>query len=534
MKKKLTSENIVTLPTDLKNDIIALGLDKTKQSHAFKFIYLVLRDSYLNHENYISYNSKSQKFITKVFDKRYNSWLRPLREAEIIICDNQYSNGTNKSFYFAVNSKYFIREINYDSAPKIDCEAYKDVIKNIDENHESLREYLENDLSELHIDYDKLEAISLHMARSISIKDFKVNEQINRNIFELFTHHGTKLGSYYTSKEKAIEKAKELGKIVIKSNQKVYMMEETEFLNAKKFSMYTYHMDCINKMKQKKFRFGINSTNNRLDHNLTNMPTELVDEICIDNNLIQLDLSNSQFALLCLILNNELNTDDFKAFRELATSGRLYESMAEKLGLESRDEAKTTMFELLFSSQSMKSEGKNKLKELYPSVIDWIDQYKTVYGYESFSVMLQLKESEIFIEKLWKTIKEKGLFCISRHDSLIYKMENQSEIESIIINYFKEIGLDCSLKLSNGRRIEVSSEVESCGVLDSEFVEIYTKDEIKNFLCDMKNIREYYGLRSSIDFLLSSMDNKTVESANEHYHFIKNKEILNYKNTIIN
>ena len=181
-------------------------------------------------------------------------------------------------------------------------------------------------------------------------------------------------------------------------------------------------------------------------------------------------------------------------------------------------------------SMNISEDKKNKLKELFPSVIQWIDNYKNEYGYESFSVMLQLKESEIFIEKLWKSIKEKGLFCISRHDSLIYKMENQSEIESIVINYFKEIGLDCSLKLSNGRRIEV----ESCGVLDSEFVKIYTKDEIKNFLCDMKNIREYYGLRSSIDFLLSSLDNKTVESANEHYHFIKNKEILNYKNTIIN
>ncbi len=524
MKRKVTSENIITLPTDLKNDIKALGLGKTKQSHAFKFVHLVLRDSYMNHENYISYGSKSQKFIIKVFDKNYNSWLRPLKEAEIIICDNQYSNGTNKSFYFAVNSKYFTGEVNYDSAPKIDCEPYKDVIKDIDKSHNIVGEYLENDLSELHIDYDKLEMISRDMARSISIKDFKVNEQINRNTFELFTHHGTKLGSYYTSKEKAIEKAKELGKIIIKSNQKVYMMDEGEFLNAKKTSMYTYHMDCINKMMQQKFRFGINTTNNRLDHNLTNMPTELVDEICKDNNLIQLDLSNSQFALLCMILKDELDTVDFKAFRELATSGQLYESMMEKLGLESRDEAKTAMFELLFSSQSMKSEGKTKLKELYPSVIDWIDQYKAVNGYESFSVMLQLKESEIFVEKLWKTIKEKGLFCISRHDSLIYKTEDQSEIESMVTEYFNEIGLKCHLKLSDGRRIQIAGLVDT--KVESKTDTVYSISELKVMLHELKNHKEYNGVKSAIGMLLDNIDKKTVEQANIHYWHFKNKEYL--------
>lgn len=478
MKKKLTSENIITLPKELRDDIKAVGLDKTKQSHAFKFVHLLLRDSYHSHENYISYSSKSQNFIIKVFDKNYNQWLRPLKDAEIIICDNRYSNANNKSFYFAINPKYFTGEANFDSLPIIESEVYKDVIKHIDYDYESIKEYVEGDLSELTIDIAKLEAITLQIVRDISIKDFRVNEQINRELFELFVQHGKGLYSYFTSKAKAIEKAKELGKIIVKSNQKIYMVDEVEFINVKKKSMATYYMDSINRMKAKMYRFGINGTNNRLDHNLTNMPTVLVDEICKDNNLMQLDLSNSQFAILCLILKNELDTDDFKAFKELACSGQLYESMQEKLGLKSRDEAKVTMFELLFSSHNNKSEGKAKLKEFYPSVIDWIDNYKAQNGYEAFSVMLQLKESEIFIQKLWNTIKEKGFFCISRHDSLIYKTEDQNQIEGMVTEYFNEIGLDCHLKLSDNRRIKISGVVESNDELldeDLDNVKIETK-----------------------------------------------------------
>ena len=529
-KKKLTSDNIITLPKELRDDIRALELGKTNQSHAFKFVHLVLRDSYYSHYNYISYSSKSQKFITKVFDKKYNSWLRPLKEAKIIICDDLCSKEKNKSYYYAVNSRYFTNELDCNTKPNVVYEVYKDVIKNIDSDYDTTKMYIENDLSQLNINYEKFETLSFKVTQDITISDFKINEQIDKNIFELFTRDGEKMNSYYTSKSKAIEKAKELGKIIINSNQKFYMMEEAEFLNSKKYSTFNFYMDCINKMREKKYRFGINSTNNRLDHNLTNMPTILVDEICKDNNLLSLDLSNSQFTLLCLVLKDELKTDDFKAFKELAVSGQLYESMKEKLGLKSRDEAKTTMFELLFSSHKIKSEGKTKLKELFPSLINWIDNFKAINGYESFSIMLQKKESDIFIIKLWNSIKEKGLFCIPRHDSLLYKMEDQNQIESYVTEYFIEIGLDCHLKLSDGRKIRILKEIEINNIT-KEVVKLHTKEEIKVKLCEMINRLEFANQKSAINMMLEDKEDKPIEYYNEMYLFIKNKEILSVGKT---
>lgn len=178
-----------------------------------------------------------------------------------------------------------------------------------------------------------------------------------------------------------------------------------------------------------------------------------------------------------------------------------------KLDLESRDETKTAMFELLFSSQSMKREG-NQIMELYQRVIDWIDGYKAANGYESFSVMLQLMKSEIFIEKLWKTIKVKGLFCISRHDSLIYKMEDQSEIETLVTEYFNKIGLKCHLKLSDGRRMQIAGEVDA--KTEAKTNTVYSVAELKVMLIHLKIHKEYSGVKSAIGMLLDNIDRKTI------------------------
>ena len=50
---------------------------------------------------------------------------------------------------------------------------------------------------------------------------------------------------------------------------------------------------------------------------------------------------------------------------------------------------------------------KDKLKILFPSVVEVVDAYKKENGYNKFSISLQQRESGIFIDGLWKQIKKK-------------------------------------------------------------------------------------------------------------------------------
>src|SRR5690606_20691072 len=156
-------------------------------------------------------------------------------------------------------------------------------------------------------------------------------------------------------------------KSLIQDGEDFYIMSEIEFILRKKISVLQAYTDSINKLYDKKIYGKRNNTNNRLDTNLTNMAKILVKDICERNDLVQLDLCNSQFAILSHYLEDRLCTNDFKAFREQSYNGRLYEYVQEELTLKNREEAKKVTFELMFSKEDLNTERKERLKKLFPT-----------------------------------------------------------------------------------------------------------------------------------------------------------------------
>jgi len=160
---------------------------------------------------------------------------------------------------------------------------------------------------------------------------------------------------------------------------------------------------------------------------------------------MQLDLASSQFCLFSNHLTQKLATDDFIRFKTLSSSGNLYQV----LGLKSVKEAKNAMFEILFSARNNKTLFKSKLKEVFPSVVAWIDEYKKAHGDNQFSIMLQQIESDLFIDRILKRVKKLKYFCLTKHDSLIIRRSDYEAILSIVKEEFEKIGLEYTLKITN-------------------------------------------------------------------------------------
>jgi hypothetical protein len=292
------------------------------------------------------------------------------------------------------------------------------------------------DLSTINVDRRELIKLASKEIEKINIEDFKINESVTRDSFNV-SFGGKK--KYWMSKEKAIQKSIESDKTLIQDDNKFYILDEYDFILRKRQSVLQAYQDAINKLADKKFYGKRNSTNNRLDTNITNMAKVLTNEICQKNKLVQFDLCNSQFAILSDLLEDKLSTEDFNNFKNHSYSGTLYEYIMEELSLSSRTEAKKMMFELMFSKEDYQSDLKTKLKKLFPSVVEIVDNYKKENGYNTFSIMLQKRESEIFIDGLWKQIKSKKIFCTPKHDCLIVKEKDVSKVEEIIKNYFNKI-----------------------------------------------------------------------------------------------
>lgn len=431
--KKTTTYTL--LPLKLIEQIEQNGLPKKHKDKAIRLVDLMLNKA--NRERLLmsEFIDLPQAYMQKVFGK-YHSWFKLLRDSEVIECNDKYYQGQAKGY--RINPDLLegrFTSVNYTREGLHICSTFLH------------KDFVINDLSQLSVSKEKLIQLTEQHAESICILDFKVNDQIGNDFFEVFDRKfGT---SRMTTLERAIEIATARGMAVIKDRNKYYLDFPDHFIEEKKRAIRFHYLKSINKLHKGIWFVHRNETNNRLDTNLTNLCDLLTKEIMVDNDLCSIDLSNSQFAIFSHLYKQSGNemTFDFHRFQELASKGELYEQISEILGLENRREAKGLMFELFFSSHRYNPKRKAELKKHFPTVVKFIDQFKKEHGDNTFSIELQKMEAEIFIDNVYSRIKEECLFCLTKHDSVIVKRSDKERVLEIINEYFSEIGFQGKLSI---------------------------------------------------------------------------------------
>lgn len=423
------------LPERVIQKIEETGLQKKQKEKAIRLVDLMLNKANRERLLMTEFIDLPQAYLQKIFGK-YHGWFKVLREQGIIECTDRYYIGKSKGY--RINPNWLegrFTSVNYQTHPLHICSTFLDI------------DLVINDLKQLSINKDLLIQITEQHANSITLLDFKVNEQIDNDYFEVFDRrYGT---NRMTTLEGAIEVATASGMMVIKDRNKYYLDFPNQFIQEKKRAIQFHYSKAINKLDKGIWFVHRNTTNNRLDTNLTNLCELLTKKILIENDLCSIDLSNSQFAIFCYLYeqsDNEMTTD-FVRFKELSSQGLLYEEISEILGLKTRKEAKSLMFELFFASHRFNPRRKTSLKNHFPTVVQYIDNFKKEHGDNAFSIELQKQEAEIFIDNVYRRIKAEGLFCLTKHDSVIVRTKDRKRANEIIEEYFKEIGFRGTLKL---------------------------------------------------------------------------------------
>ena len=448
----------------LRDDIKQLPLTKTQISHCYKFVGILYRDSIAEHWDATIPTPKPQNYLIKAFDDKYYKWLNVLLDNNVVIRSGTPCQVIHKSYDYVVNPKYVSNLskpsqsllVNLDSNPiNVLCKekyweplstlTYKDIIKNETQENYTYRKWFTDDINTLNIQYDLLYDIALKRIEELTIDEFIVDNEILPPSIKVRSSNGVEL---FQNTQKVISSLL-AGQCLIKDDKIYKVVYPSKFIADKKVTMKMHYKNSLDRLRYNSLDAKRNTTNNRLDTNLTNMASILVDAICLQNDLIQIDLSNSQFVLLTNLLKSHLNTIDYKLFKELSVSGNLYAYIASNLSLKSAKNGKSLMFEVMFSSRRNNSAYKKKIKELFPSVVGWIDDYKKAHGDNQFSIMLQRIESDLFIDNILKRVKRLKYFCLTKHDSLIIKRSDYEAILAIVKEEFSKIGLEYTLKITN-------------------------------------------------------------------------------------
>lgn len=457
------------IPKNIADILDSLPLTKKHKDSACKFIKILITKSMRDSDlSMFEFTSMPYNYLSTIFSNNYKqNFLNLLIESEIIECNGYYSKTLKQPLKFRVSPKKWwesrfckvveswlekevveVEEVSSccnmspffsEAFESLGLQGYEVELKRGDKMFKKQDSIFEENAETLDFDKDKLFKTSLDNVRQVSKSSYKTDDEVTLKAIPIDT--GSKV--IHLKKEKAIEKASNEGKTLIQHKNKASIENLDEFIKKRKISKLYNDIILIQDLVDKKFRSSRNETNNRQDTNFTNMSGYLLDVVKDDNGLIEIDLCNSQIAISTLVMN--LDTDDFRIYKELALNCQTYEYLQEKLNLSTRTEAKIVMFEVFFSSHKFKGESVTKMRKIFPTVMEWIDNYKKEKGDNQFAILLQKKESEIFIDNLYERLKNDYLI-FSKHDSILCRKESEKEVREIIKTYFNEIGFNVMLR----------------------------------------------------------------------------------------
>lgn len=477
--EKVNYKNLLFVPSYVAEVIDSCNYRKDVRKRVCSFLKNLMRDSKRQNDdsNIFNYVPRSRNYLYKVLGKNYTKHLLPLLETGIIeqtsykagnITNNPECRNYRISKFWQPEKSEGKLELERVSEEVVEDELvrrveevlsvisvslFEDALKTLDlvalEYDETVEEQEPNKyytvfnerLDSLNKDIEKMFQTSLFNIRNVNINDFQTNEEILEEAFPVYLD-GKEEVKYFTLKG-ALSLAKKQNKTLIKDKRKYFITSEEKFIKNKKAEKLISDLSSIKCLKDQVYRANRNLTNNRLDTNITNMSGYLKDVLIYDNDLTEIDLCNSQLAISTLII--DLDTEDFERYKELSLNCKLYKYLEKNLNLKSESFAKTTCFEVMFSSHRNRSTRLKKFKELFPTVMAWINNYKEENGYEQFSISLQKKEAEIFIDNLYEIIS-KDYFAFTLHDSFIIKRADEEKVREIIKTYFNEIGFNVMLR----------------------------------------------------------------------------------------
>ena len=465
----------IVLDEVIEEAILKLPLSNVHKNNVRRFLHILLKDGERKNGDRFSFTDKPYLYLSKVFrNTYYKDFLKTIIEEGVVEVNESYSSDLHFCKKYRVSEKLakmvistcnqvdimedvvgedsgllhnvlrFSQLPNYQTIRnnKIDLNVkIKQKLSNMD-----IEKDFDKCASQLYVNFPKLESVIEKYVNGILPNSFNINHAVKRKVIPIKGVSQKEEVTYFT-KQKALDYTREKGVDIIEDfNGRIIIDDLFKFLVKKRHSVAESYLESLINLSEKNFYAERNSTNNRLDTNLTNFPSLLLEVIKEDNCLVEVDLCNSQFTIFAHLIPEEVVGDDVSLFKALSQECELYPYLQEKMSLSSRKEAKTVCFEVCFSSHKNRSQYVTEMRRLFPNVMRWVDDFKKQNGDNQFAIMLQKKEAEIFIDNLYPMIREQDIFCLTKHDSLIVKAEDEYKVRNIIEEYFEEINFKATIR----------------------------------------------------------------------------------------
>lgn len=237
-----------------------------------------------------------------------------------------------------------------------------------------------------------------------------------------------------------------------------------------------HQIKLVENIENKTYHFNRNKTNDRLDHNITNLKSKY--KFYHNGDYTQIDITNSQPFFLLILLDsiknkkfehlnelfksynkfekwvNDINIDEdeFNKYKTLILGGNLYEYLMGMTQINDRKDQKVELFTIFYSEPVEIYSKTNKIfRAEFKTIFNFLTKFKFEYGFNEFAILLQKMESHTVLDKIVPLLIDNNIKdFITIHDSWCVPTEFLSKSYDIISNYFVNLyGYSPNLKIEN-------------------------------------------------------------------------------------
>lgn len=191
--------------------------------------------------------------------------------------------------------------------------------------------------------------------------------------------------------------------------------------------------------------FKRNDTNGRLDTNLTSLPSFLRPYLIASEQLMNIDIKNSQpyFLYTLLLHRSEIDPMELNRYADLVIEGRLYEYLADEYKRQTgypreRYQIKNMLFKILFSKTTSFKAQKKFFGGLFPTIMDYISQ-TNADNHNTLAIQLQSKESFTILDIIMPLLEQQGIRPYTIHDSFVCKESEAMRVKQVLTDKMGEL-----------------------------------------------------------------------------------------------
>lgn len=376
----------------------------------------------------------------------------------------------------------FIGDYKPEEFKNIPASKMQGIVKNY-------KSYINFFINEKMIYIDNNYSIEQKITKGYKIREEKYSpvlkiESSNHNyIKERITHFNTKSNLLKRKSNERLDFMKKNFKQFLKELELDLINEDIQKIEEPNSRLF--NVKSISNIENKILHFKRNKTNNRLDHNLTNITSKI--KYYNYNDYISIDINNSQPYLIyyfiitilksynnseiniynhndsknpcnynenqlvnmvqkdiniCLETLKNIDKNELEKYGNWVTSGKFYDNFINENEITSdnydelRKKEKSNMFCVLFSKPNSYKNKKYKFNMLFPTLNNWIDEFKNVNGYNKFSIFFQKLESYLVLDNICEKLYKEDIFNVTIHDSWIIKKEDYDKFMKIFNSTF--------------------------------------------------------------------------------------------------